>query len=317
MAYKFSERGSRPVSLIVIHTAEGARTAAALGAYFIRADVQASSHVGIDGSSTLQYVPYDKAAWTTRSANPISESAEMCAFARWTRDQWLSVGVVDGVVNPRAMVSRAAAWARSRALARGIPLARLTPVQVGQNAWGLIDHYAWTIGKKDGTHTDVGGNFPWDVFMQEVTAGAEGELVATAKEIDDIATAVTNKVWSMAGWHPDVEGGIKMGDQVAYTNHYANMIPGLVAAVAAIANDQDITPDALKTIMSDAIAEHTPSAEQIALALKDQLNAELGETVRQLFAETMKSDDAAEADALSDLFLTKLTAKLAGQKEVA
>lgn len=317
MAYKYSERGSRPVSLIVIHTAEGARTAAALGAYFIRADVQASSHVGIDGSSTLQFVAYDKAAWTTRSANPISESAEMCAFSRWTRDQWLSSGTVDGVVNPRAMVSRAAAWARSRALARGIPLTRLTPVQVGQNAWGLIDHYAWTIGKKDGTHTDVGGSFPWDVFLQEVTAGAGGELVATAQEIDAIATAVTNRVWSMPGWHPDVPAGIKMSDQVAYTNHYANMIPGLVAAVAAVAKDQDITPDALKTVMSEAIAEHTPSAEQIAAALKDQLSTQLGETVRQLFAETMKGDDAAEAETLSDRFLEKLTAKLASQTEAA
>lgn len=317
MAYKYSERGSHPVSLIALHSAEGARTAAALGAYFQRADVQASSHVGIDGSNTLQFVPYAKAAWTLRSGNPISENAEMCAFARWTRAQWLSGGVVDGVVNPRAMVSRAATWARSRALARGIPLTRLTPIQVGQNSWGLIDHSAWTIGKKDGTHTDVGGGFPWDVFMQEVTAGAEGELVATAQEIEDIATAVTNKVWSMAGWHPDVPAGIKMGDQVAYTNHYANMIPGLVAAVAAIANDQDITPDALKTIMSDAIAEHSPTAEQIALALKDQLNAGLGETVRQLFAETMKGDDAAEADALSERFLTMLTAKLVGQTEAA
>jgi hypothetical protein len=171
MAYKYSERGTRPVSLIVIHTAEGARTAAALGAYFQRADIQASSHVGIDGSSTLQFVPYNKAAWTVRSGNPISENAELCGFARWTRPQWLSTGTVDGVVNPRAMVSRAAAWARSRALARGIPLTHLTPVQVGQNAWGLIDHFAWTIGKKDGTHTDVGGSFPWDVFMAEVLEG--------------------------------------------------------------------------------------------------------------------------------------------------
>lgn len=317
MAYKYSERGGRPVSLIVIHTAEGARTAAALGAYFIRPDVQASSHVGIDSSSTLQFVPYDKAAWTVRSGNPISENAELCAFARWTRAQWLSTGIVDGVVNPRVMVSRAATWARFRALARGIPLTRLTPVQVGQNAWGLIDHYAWTIGKKDGTHTDVGGGFPWDVFMQEVTSGAGGEFVATAQEIDDIATAVTNKVWSMAGWHPDVPSGIKMGDQVAYTNHYANMIPGLVAAVAAIAKNQDITPDALKTVVNAAIAEHSPSAEQVAAALKDQLTAQLGETVRQLFAETMQGDDAAEADALSDRFLAKLTAKLTSQTRTA
>jgi hypothetical protein len=171
VAYKFSYRGSRPVSLITIHTAQGARTARALGNYFWRDDVQASSHVGIDANETLLYVPYHLAAWTLRSGNPISENAELCGFAEWTRAQWLSTDVVNGCVNPRAMVSRAAAWARERALARGIPLQRLTPVQVGQNAWGLIDHYAWTIGKQDGTHTDVGGNFPWDVFMNEVLHG--------------------------------------------------------------------------------------------------------------------------------------------------
>ena len=112
MAYKSSPRGSRAVSLVAVHTAEGSRTAASLGAYFFRSDIEASSHVGIDGSSTLQYVGYDRAAWTLRSGNPISDNAELCGFARWTRDQWMSTGVVDGVTNPRAILDRTAAWIR-------------------------------------------------------------------------------------------------------------------------------------------------------------------------------------------------------------
>jgi hypothetical protein len=168
MSYKSSVRGTRPVRLITIHTAEGARTARALGNYFWRSDIQASSHVGIDAAETLLYVPYDRAAWTLRSGNPISDNAEMCAFAAWTRDEWLSVDTVDGCANPRAILRNAATWARERAIARGIPLQRLTSVQVAQGAWGLIDHYAWTVGMKDGTHSDVGADFPWDAFMADV-----------------------------------------------------------------------------------------------------------------------------------------------------
>lgn len=171
MVYKSSARGSRPTRLVTIHTAEGAKSARALGSYFYDDDTQASSHVGIDAAEVLQYVAYDRAAWTLRSGNPISDNAELCAFARWTRAQWLSTGTVDGCANPRQILRNAAYWARSRALARGIPLQRLTPVQVGQGTWGLIDHYSWTVGMKDGTHTDVGTGFPWDVFMADVLQG--------------------------------------------------------------------------------------------------------------------------------------------------
>jgi hypothetical protein len=168
MAYKSSSRGTRPIRIITLHTAEGSRTARALGAYFWQDGVDVSSHVGIDSTEILQYVPYDRAAWTLRSGNPISDNAEMCAFARWTPSQWLSTDTVDGCINPRGIVRNAAVWAGSRAVARGIPLQRLTPVQVAEGAWGLIDHYAWTVGMRDGTHTDVGGSFPWDVFMADL-----------------------------------------------------------------------------------------------------------------------------------------------------
>lgn len=160
MAYKSSARGSRPVSLIVVHTAEGARTAESLGAYFYRPDIQASSHVGIDASKILQYVPYDRAAWTVRSGNPISDNAELCGFAAWTRDEWLN--------NHRNMLDLTAQWITARAQARRIPLTKLTPVQVAQNAWGIIGHADWTYGMHDGTHTDPGVTFPWDYVMSKV-----------------------------------------------------------------------------------------------------------------------------------------------------
>ena len=159
MAYKSDARGVRPVSLLAVHTAEGARTAESLGSYFYRPDVQASSHVGIDDTHWLQYVPYNRSAWTLRSGNPISENAELCGFAAWSWDEWMT--------NHHRMLDLTAEWLAARAQARGIPLAKLTPVQVGANAWGVIGHIDWTLGKHDGTHTDPGRTFPWDYVMEK------------------------------------------------------------------------------------------------------------------------------------------------------
>jgi len=172
MSYKSSPRGSRPVDKIAIHTAEGSRTAASLGSYFWRDDIQASSHVGIDANNTLQYVPYDRAAWTLRSGNPISDNAEICGFAHWSREQWLSTGTVDGCVNPRAMLDRAAAWIRSRSQARGVPILKLIPNQVAAGWDGVIGHVDWTLGMGDGTHTDPGPNFPWDYVINKALSGS-------------------------------------------------------------------------------------------------------------------------------------------------
>lgn len=160
MVYKSSPRGTSPVSLIAIHTAEGALTAESLGAYFYRDDIQASSHVGIDSAKILQYVNYDRAAWTIRSGNPITDNAELCGFAAWSRDEWLT--------NHMSMLRLSASWTRGRCLARGIPMTLLGPADVAAGRWGIIGHDDWTYGMHDGTHTDPGPTFPWDVFIQLV-----------------------------------------------------------------------------------------------------------------------------------------------------
>lgn len=153
----FSGRGAAKVRLIVIHTAEGARTAADLGRYFHNAAVQVSSHVGIDEQNIQQYVPYEQAAWTVRSANPISDNAELCGFAKWTRDEWLN--------QHRGMLQHTAAWIAERCAARGIPIVKLTPAQVAAGQAGVMGHVDWTVGMKDGSHSDPGPGFPWDVVI--------------------------------------------------------------------------------------------------------------------------------------------------------
>jgi hypothetical protein len=144
------------VRLVVIHTAEGARTTGELANYF-SGPVEASSHAGIDDTKIEQYLPYDRAAWTMLAANPIADQVELCGFAAWTRDQWLT--------QHAAMLTLAAQWIRERCLARGIPIRKLAPAQLAAGEAGVCGHVDWTVGMRDGTHTDPGNDFPWDVVI--------------------------------------------------------------------------------------------------------------------------------------------------------
>lgn len=170
-------RGKAPVRLVVIHTAEGALTTAALGRYFAKASAEASSHVGIDDQGIEVYVPYDKASWTLRSGNGISDNAELCGFAKWTRAQWLN--------EHAPMLRLAAQWIRERCLARGIPIKKLTPAEVAAGKAGVIGHVDWTLGMKDGSHTDPGPGFPWDVVIQLAAGTAPATTAAPATHQGD------------------------------------------------------------------------------------------------------------------------------------
>ncbi|MBP2472734.1 hypothetical protein JOF53_001606 [Crossiella equi] len=156
-----------------MHTAEGARTVESLGRFF-QGKTQASSHVGIDDNRIEQYVPYDRAAWTLRSGNPISDNAELCGFAKWTRAEWLR--------HPR-MLEQTAQWIAQRCRARGIPLRKLTPAQVAKGESGVIGHHEWTVGKKDGSHWDPGPQFPWDLVMAKAGGQSGEDELPTPNEV--------------------------------------------------------------------------------------------------------------------------------------
>jgi hypothetical protein len=185
-----SPRGAAPVRLIILHTAEGARTVAELGNYFAAASVQVSSHVGIDDHGLEQYVDYDREAWTTRSANPISDNAELCGFAAWTREQWLNEHM--------PMLKNAASWVAARCTARNIPVVKLTPAEVAAGKPGVCGHVDWTIGMKDGTHTDPGVNFPWDVVISLAQSGG-GVAVDPDQQIDEMHNQLLGVLPAWAG----------------------------------------------------------------------------------------------------------------------
>lgn len=152
-------RGSARVRLVVLHTSEGARDVASLGNYLAQVATQASYHVAFDDKRMEQYVQYDQAAWAVLSANPISDNGCCCGFAAWSRAEWFTHPI---------MLELAAQWVASRCMARKVPIRHLSTAEVAacradvNHPGGVIGHWDWTVGAKDGTHTDPGTSFPWD-----------------------------------------------------------------------------------------------------------------------------------------------------------
>lgn len=277
----YSSRGSSRVRLVVIHSAEGARDRISLGKYF-QGGVNASSHVGIDAGGVEQYVPYDKSAWTLLNGNPISENAELCAFARWTRAQWLSEETVDGVANPKRMLNNAAAWIRERCLANDIPIRKLTPAQVDQGLAGVIGHADWTYSNVgQGDHTDPGPNFPWDYVMARAAEGQESE--------DDVSFKDT----TVNKWGGKVTYETIMQELDYRTWEQGEQLKSLTALVGELAKDPALTPERAAEIVRDAVS----TANDAALAKQQaQLDATLA-VVREVVGERDENlaDEVVEA----------------------
>ncbi len=160
----YSSRKSAKVRLIIVHTAEGARTREALGGFFAKAATGASSHVGIDDTGITRYVPDAYSAWTARNANPVSVQAELCAFTAWTAVEW---------VKHPGMIENTARWIAQASIDHGIPIVRLTPEQSVKGT-GVCAHWDITRGWKIGSHIDAGTQFPWDAVIARARQIAGG-----------------------------------------------------------------------------------------------------------------------------------------------
>lgn len=276
-----SARGSTPVRLVVVHTAEGARTKESLGRYF-QGNVGASSHVGIDAAGIESYVDYNRASWTLLNGNPISDNAELCAFARWTREQWMSTSTVDGCISPRAILDNTAAWIRARCLARGIPIRKLTPAQVDAGMAGVIGHADWTysnVGQGDHTdpesgHYGKGTGFPWDYVIARAADGMtlEGELDARERN----ALLGIEEVLAEGGRISETLNGIKnaLGQaevQDPEGDHIGTQVVQLGQKLDALAAKVDAMPGG-KTSMSLTDADRRAIAKAVVEEFKREGN---------------------------------------------
>ncbi|HEX3540080.1 MAG TPA: N-acetylmuramoyl-L-alanine amidase [Acidimicrobiales bacterium] len=153
-----SQRSS-PVRLIVVHSAEGGSSFEGLGNYFSNPATKVSSHVGIDDKPGVigEYVKPDRVAWAQGNANGYSVCAELLAYARWSRDEWLR--------HP-AMLANTGAWIAEEAQRFGLPI-----VKVGAGGRGVCGHVDLS---GPGGHWDPGPGFPWDVVIAAATGAPVG-----------------------------------------------------------------------------------------------------------------------------------------------
>lgn len=272
----FSSRGGALVRLVVIHTAEGARTAAALGNYFSSSSVQASSHVGIDDSGAIeQYVDYAQAAWTVRSGNAVSDNAELCGFAAWTRQQWLA--------NHLTMLNATARWIRDRCQARGIPIVKLSPIEVAVGRAGVCGHVDWTQGMRDGSHTDPGPGFPWDYVINHARDGAPApsaqEDDLTKEEHDMLALLVSQMVTgpdpNKWGWGTFAGGTNEILTVVDYLRRTNVQVTQLQQQLNAIETGKAPAPGSNSSLSSGPIALSDADKDDIARRVARLLGAKI------------------------------------------
>lgn len=277
MANSSSRSGAR-VLWVVVHTAEGIRKASDLKSFFERS-TNSSSHAVADDVTLLDnLVPYDRAAWTLRNGNSRSDNLELCGFASWSRAEWLN--------NHQGMLNNAAAWIRSRCLARGIPIRKIDAAAVGRNEAGVIGHVDYTNGKHDGSHWDPGPGFPWDVVIARAAQGG-----AASNPEDDMPLNDADKAWiagqfkTNTGWWYD--------PRFRGNENYAQVIHAIAADAAA----------ARQLLISKSSA----TATEIAEALKPGLAAAVLPSVQ----EAVKAALGADNEALAQDIVTKLGERIA------
>lgn len=160
-----SARTGKP-TMFLLHTQEGGggdAAAESLAKWFQNGN-QVSYHYTVSqasdgGTTVVDCVDTDRAAWSVGNANSIS--INLCfagSRASWTREQWLK---------QRGAIEAAAYLAVQDAKKYGFSTL-VVPPPYSAGRPGISDHRWVTDVYKWGTHTDVGPNFPWDVFSAAV-----------------------------------------------------------------------------------------------------------------------------------------------------
>ena len=158
-----SPRSGAKIDLFLLHTQEGGDgDALALARWMNGNNVSYHYTVStndVNNVMVCDVVDTDLASWSVLSANP--RSINLCfagSKAAWSRQEWLA--------NENA-IEVAAYLAVQDCRKYGIPITVITPPYASGRA-GITDHNYVTKVLGDGTHTDVGPNFPWDVFAAAV-----------------------------------------------------------------------------------------------------------------------------------------------------
>lgn len=221
------DRGGYAVRWFILHTEEGSMTGAPFEEWMAGNEVSYGWIVNPDGSVILMETD-DVASWSV--LDPANQQSLNLCFAgstvNWTRQEWLS--------NMQPGIKSAAYIAVQECIKYGLTI----QVLVGPNyprvvtETGITDHNAITVNQlaPGSTHTDVGPNFPWDVFwtyvqqfVAQLSSNTEGEdflsALTDAQQADfyaktvEIHGALFNGRESQSIYRtPDVNGAPAPGD---------------------------------------------------------------------------------------------------------
>lgn len=192
-------RGGARVTNFFLHTQEGNGTAESLAGYLQNPASGVSYHYTVDNNGVVcDVVDTDYCSWSVLDANPIS--INLCfagSRAGWSRQQWLDL-MGRGI--------EIAAWlAVQDGRKYGYPTTVIAPPY--RRGPGISDHNYVTQVLGMGTHTDVGPNFPWDVFaghIRDFTTDTGGSTMdaqtAAGLALDQLAGPKTKDGANFPGW---------------------------------------------------------------------------------------------------------------------
>lgn len=183
-----SSRGSQRSRVKGLHTQQGNGTAASLGNYCCNPNSGVSYHFTVDNNrNVVRLVPSDQAAWSVGNANGLTTN--LCfagSFVEWTRQEWLDK-MGDGI-------DIAAYLLVVECLNDGHAWQVRSVEDLKNGLSGQSDHNGINLGLlRAPGHTDVGPNFPWDVYAKAVNNyGINGIAEAPVRNlINECAAANT------------------------------------------------------------------------------------------------------------------------------
>jgi len=190
----YSSRGGAAVRLIVVHTAEGATSIESLGSFFGSTSSGVSSHVGIDDKANTvgEYVKRGNKAWTAANANPVAVQAELCGFAKWSKDVWRN--------QHATMLDNLAKWIAEESKKFGVPIVKLTNAQATGSGRGVCQHKQ--LGSWGGGHSDCGSGF--DAVIDDVLADAKRYASGQGGGSDDYVNPPA-WLWDWLVWYETTE----------------------------------------------------------------------------------------------------------------
>jgi N-acetylmuramoyl-L-alanine amidase-like protein len=195
-----SSRG--PYNVAVFHTTEGAMTIESLGNWFANPSAGCSSHHGADQYSANllgAYVYENHKAWTQGNANNWCLSLEMCAYASWSRDTWMS---------KPTLLNNAADWLRYICGKYGIPYTLLSDSQAQSgNVKGICQHV--DFGSMGSGHHDAGAGFPIDEVIKRAKGGSSGSAPATGGILVSSGVAFDPRTGNQVIAYIDQQGKIR------------------------------------------------------------------------------------------------------------